>query len=155
MNNAHLSDLTLLSLVTARRTHPHLDRCAFCREQYEALLDLERFEHAPPQESATTRNDHEPLRLAAQSEEEVVDDGPLLRRTWYLDSGNVLLRVFEEDERLVGYLICAPERLARLRLHIAELHRTFVTDKRGRFVIGDCATAIEPMHVTLEELSQD
>jgi hypothetical protein len=64
----------------------------------------------------------------------------------------MLLRIFEEQgERLVAYVICAPERLGRLRFHFSGLPESFVPGPDGRFIVGPADLPVEPMAVTFEE----
>ena len=39
----HFSDVEILTLAQKKVEHDHFKECAFCREQYEFALDLERF----------------------------------------------------------------------------------------------------------------
>lgn len=159
MNGPHLSDIALIALAARRGSHPHIEACAWCREQYEALCALDDFEHAGSGGDASgdesgadpaTIGMNRPFRLAAQSDVEM-DQALVLRQTWYLDEGRVIVRVFEEEKNsLVGYVICAPERLAVLRLRFSGLDASFEPGHDGRFLIGGAEIPIEPMSVTIE-----
>lgn len=147
--SAHLGAARMLELACARQTHPHLDTCAFCREQYEALVDIARL--------VATDSDSEPAvgetgyRLAAESETETHAE-LLPRQTWYLDGGNVLLRVFEErtHDRLVAYVICDPQRLPLLSFRFSGVDGVFHPAHDGSFVIGGSDIDIEPMTVSID-----
>ncbi|MBR9975070.1 MAG: hypothetical protein KFF77_05780, partial [Bacteroidetes bacterium] len=122
----------------------------YCRAQYDALLEMEELEEADA-DAPHGAPGVPAFRLAAQSGIEM-DTRLTLRQTWYLDHGNVLLRVFEEDaERLVAYVLCAPERLSRLRFHFSDIPGVFAPDADGHFAIGPAGLPIEPMTVTFEE----
>lgn len=152
MNGPHLSDIALVVLAASRRRHPHIEVCTYCREQYEALLAMEEFEDAEA-DAPMAGAPGAAFRLAAQSELET-NASLVLRQTWYLDQGNVLLRVFEEHGKgLIAYVLCAPERLHRLRFFFSGLPGTFAADQEGRFAIGPASIAIEPMAVTFDEES--
>jgi hypothetical protein len=146
----HLSAVTLLTLASAQVTHPHLNECAFCREQYDALRDIDTF--AASDSNFGAGRDDMPYRLAAQSESETQAE-LLPRHTWYLDGGNVLLRVFEEQthERLIAWVVCDPQRLPRLRFHFSDIDADFHAEEDGSFIIGSSDIDIEPMTVTFEE----
>jgi hypothetical protein len=146
----HLSAVALLTLASAQVTHPHLNECAFCREQYDALLEIET--HAVSDSSYGPGYDDAPYRLAAQSETDTYVE-LLPRHTWYLDGGNVLLRVFEEQthERLVAWVICDPQRLPQLRFRFSGIDADFHAEEDGSFIIGSSDTDIEPMTVTFVE----
>lgn len=151
MNGPHLSDIALIVLAASRKPHPHLDACAWCREQYEALIAMEDYEEADAETPVDGAGEAPAYRLAAQSDVEM-ESGLVLRQTWYLDHGNVLLRIFEErGERLVAYVICAPERLHRLRFHFSGLPDSYVPGDDGRFIVGPVDLPVEPMTVTFEE----
>jgi hypothetical protein len=151
MNGPHLSDIALVVLAASRKTHPHLSECAYCREQYEALVAMEELEEAEAEIAENPEAAAGRYRLAAQSGMEA-DVGLLPRQTWYLDQGRVLLRVFEEHaERLIGYVICAPERLPGMRIRFSGIEESFVPGPDGSFVIGEAELPIEPMTVTLDE----
>lgn len=153
MNGTHLSDMALVVLAASRKSHPHLDSCSYCREQYQALIEMEEFEADAKTNATDARSGDSRYRLAAQSGAEM-EAGLVLRQTWYLDEGRVLLRIFEEDgTRLIGYLICAPERLPNMRVRFSGLDESFVPAADGSFVIGSAALPVEPMAVTLEEIS--
>lgn len=154
MNEPHLSDIALIVLAARRAPHPHFENCAWCREQYETLIAMENMESEDDAETHSSALNHaatESFRLAAQSDI-VMDADLVLRQTWYLDEGRVLLRVFEETpDRLIGYIICAPERLSGLRIHFSGIAQTFIPAVDGSFLIGASNISIEPMSVTLEE----
>lgn len=153
MNGPHLSDMALVVLAASRKSHPHLDSCAYCREQYTTLIEMEEFEAEADVKPTQMKAEVSRFRLAAQSDVEM-DADLILRQTWYLDEGRVLLRVFEEDgTRLIGYVICAPERLAKLRVRFSGIDKRFVPASDGSFVIGSVSLPVEPMAVTLEEIS--
>ncbi|MCZ7555789.1 MAG: hypothetical protein M5R41_05235 [Bacteroidia bacterium] len=147
--SAHLGTARLLDLANANGTHPHLDNCAFCREQYEALIAIARFV-APDVDSAVA-DGGTGYRLAAHSETETQAE-LLLRQTWYLDGGNVLLRVFEEraHDRLVAYVICDPQRLPLLSFRFSGVDGVFHPAHDGSFVIGGSDIDIEPMTVSID-----
>jgi len=156
MNGPHLSDIALIVLAARRGSHPHIEACAWCREQYEALLALDDMEHA----GSEMRTDGEeagagfagtkhPFHLAAQSAAEM-DQDLVLRQTWYLDEGRVIVRVFEENkEYLVGYVICDPARFAELRLRFSGIDQLFTPAHDGSFRIGSATIPIEPMAVEI------
>ena len=153
MNGTHLSDMALVVLAASRKSHPHLDSCAYCREQYRTLIEMEEFEAEADMKAPDAKTEVARYRLAAQSDVQM-DADLILRQTWYLDEGRLLLRVFEEDgTRLIGYVICAPERLAKLRVRFSGIDKSFVPASDGSFVIGSVALPIEPMAVTIEEIS--
>lgn len=155
MNGSHLTDIALIVLATGRKTHPHLESCTYCREQYDALLEMEELRYSEkdiPGNIAAEPSQTNGFRLAAQSDVGT-DSDLVLRQTWYLDEGRVLLRVFEEEANvLVGYVLCAPERLPSLRFRFSGIDNVFIPSKNGSFVIGDPDIPIEPMAVTFEEL---
>ncbi|MDX9758394.1 MAG: hypothetical protein RBU27_04455 [Bacteroidota bacterium] len=151
MNGMHLTDIAILVLVASGQTHPHLDECAFCREQYEALRRIDEAERDTATSLPEAAEPHAPFRLAAQGMVDAPGDHVALRHTWYLEGGRVILRVLEEqDGRLVGYVICTPERLPSIRIHFSGLDTVYVPSADGSFVIGDVGVAIDAMHVTLE-----
>jgi hypothetical protein len=157
MNGPHLSDIALIVLAARRGSHPHIESCAWCREQYEALLALEDIAQA--EDAAETSGEkaeagfagtNRPFRLAAQNAVEM-DQDLVLRQTWYLDEGSVIVRVFEENkEYLVGYVICDPARLADLRLRFSGIDQLFTPAHDGSFRIGSATIPIEPMAVEIE-----
>lgn len=145
--------MALVVLAASRKSHPHLDSCSYCREQYRALIEMEEFEAEAEDNTSDEGSEVSRYRLAAQSGVEM-GVGLVLRQTWYLDEGRVLLRVFEEDStRLIGYIICAPERLANLRVRFSGIDESFVPASDGSFVIGSVSLPVEPMAVMLEEIS--
>ncbi len=153
MNGPHLSDIALIVLAARRAPHPHIEACAYCREQYEALIAMEDLDEAhsnAPRQDTDDSVSQRPFRLAAQSNVDM-DTEIILRQTWYLDEGRVLLRVFEERSHLlIGYVICAPERLSTLRIRFGGLESVFTPGSDGSFLIGSADIPIEPMQVTIE-----
>lgn len=149
MNGVHLTDIALLVLVASGQTHPHLDECAFCREQYEALIQMDRAARDTTPAVPDGNAPHGSFRLAAQAAVDLPREHVVLRHTWYLAGGQVILRVLEErDGCLVGYVICEPERLATIRIRFSGIDTVFVPGVDGSFVIGN--TAVDAMTVTLE-----
>ena len=152
MKGPHFRHIALVLLAASRKWHPQLEACAYCQAQYQALLEMEELEEADA-DAPHGAPGVQGFRLAAQSGIES-DPRLVLRQTWYLDHGNVLLRVFEEDaERLVAYVLCAPERLSRLHFRFSDLPGEFVADETGHFIIGPAGIPVEPMTVTFEEPS--
>ncbi len=157
MNGPHLSDIALIVLAARRGSHPHIESCAWCREQYEALLAIEDMEQAESETEASGEEasagfagTNRPFRLAAQSSVGM-DQDLVLRQTWYLDEGRVIVRVFEENkEHLVGYVICDPARFAELRLRFSGIDQLFAPAHDGSFRIGSVTIPIEPMAVEIE-----
>ncbi|MFZ1729084.1 MAG: hypothetical protein WBQ23_02650 [Bacteroidota bacterium] len=154
MKEPHLSEIALVVLAARRAPHPHIESCSWCREQYETLITMEDMEGEEDVEEPATAAAHSVngnFRLAAQSNIET-DSALILRQTWYLDEGKVLLRVFEEAPNgLVGYVICESERLHRLRVRFSGITDPFSLNADGSFRIGSSDIPIEPMTVTLEE----
>ncbi len=144
----HLSPARLVSLASGRQTHPHLESCAFCREQYDMLAELDEQQTVETPSGDSTAI---PFRLAAQSfVQEAASQR--LRQTWFLENGNVLIRVFEESahERLVAYVICETDRFAGLRIRFSGIDEVFRPADDGSFIIGGNDIAIEPMTVELD-----
>ncbi len=97
--------------------------------------------HSPPPDR---------FRLAAQGGSEHLEE-LVWRQTWYLEEGQVVIRVVEDTEEalLLGYVLCNPDRLSTLRIRFSGLEQSFLPDPAGRFVIGPASIDIEPMRVQL------
>ncbi len=140
----HISLERLVTLALRGETDPHLSKCSFCREQLAFLRDLEDEVQEDGQFEAPGV-----FRLAAATH---TDSGSLdLRRTWYLEDDQALVRVFEDRMRhlLIGSLLVDPKLYGVVRLRFSGLDREFIPDKDGRFDIGPSGIDIEPMAVTL------
>ncbi|MDT8323372.1 MAG: hypothetical protein RRA94_04600 [Bacteroidota bacterium] len=142
----HISEAELVQLARDGGPHSHCDNCAFCREQLEQLRSM--LQASAPSPGANTMP--KDFRLAAQSTPPV-SEKIRWRQTWYLEDGVVVLRVVEDcrENQLIGYLLCAEDRLAAMRVRFSGIDTSFVPDAEGRFVIGPSSIAIEPMSVQL------
>ena len=151
MIHKHLTDIAIIVLAASGQRHPHFDECAWCREQYDALRDIDETERAGASPLSDAAEPPGAFRLAAQATMDETGERVALRHTWYLEGGRVILRVLEEhDGRLVGYVVCPPERLATIRIRFSGLDTVFVPDEEGSFVIHETGVAIDAMTVTLD-----
>ncbi|MBE0643239.1 MAG: hypothetical protein IH600_04100 [Bacteroidetes bacterium] len=147
---------TLLFFARNGQPSAHLDRCAFCREQFELAVDFlasapEIFQDGEVEagtEEFSYRSTH--YRLAAQS---TTASAPQyrLRRTWYLNNNAVILRVIEDTQRqqLTGFFIAERSEDQHIRIRFDGIDREFVPDANGVFEIGTSSIDIEPMKVIL------
>lgn len=140
----HLPVETLVALSLSGEWDPHVEECAFCREQLEFLRSVERDLAATEGEVSAA-----PFRLAAAS----VPDFPAftLRRTWYLSDREAMVRVFEDEKRqiLVGSLLMDPRLYGQVRVRFSGIGHDFLPDEQGKFDIGPLELDVEPMTVTL------
>jgi hypothetical protein len=145
---AHLDAALLISIAAGKRTHPHIEGCAFCREQVEELRSLAQFE----KQTSDSQQEPDTYRLAAMSMSVAEAQPELrLRHTWYLEEGDILLRVFEDriHDQLLGYIICDTELLSRVRIRFSGIDKEYAASEDGSFSIGPSSIDIEPMHVVL------
>jgi hypothetical protein len=154
--DTHLEMAEILRLAMRGEYNTHFVDCAFCREQYEDALEFEQYQS---EENVTTwdgdrqgNGSPQRYRLAAQDSEESPDKTHL-RRTWYLESGDVILRVMEdtEQEKLYGHLILDPDRYASVVIRFSGIEQDFLPDSSGLFEIGSSSLAVERMDVTMNQ----
>ena len=144
----HIPEPELIQLARTGGAHPHCAECAFCSEQLtqlRSMLGQEQFP-LPGQRPPPDR-----FRLAAQGGAEEIEE-LIWRQTWYFEEGQIVLRVVEDPEEdvLLGYVLCDPERLSTIRVRFSGLETSFLPDPAGRFVIGPPSIDIEPMTVQLQ-----
>lgn len=156
--DAHLRIPEIIRLAMKGEYHTHFLDCAFCREQYEDALHLESFlEGVAEIQSADSTAETPPssYRLAAQSSDDV-SNATYVRRTWYLEDGNVILRVMEDTEKqiLYGHLVIDPERLATSVVRFSGIDMDFSPDDRGLFDIGSTSMEIERMEVAVSRTGE-
>lgn len=152
----HLEIDKILELAMRGDTHEHFAECAFCREQYNDAVELLNFEASALNLSG--RDADEPVewsrqfRLAAQDSDSPATDTHV-RRTWYLESGTVVLRVMEDTERgmLYGHLIIDPSRYPTISIQFSGIDQEFRPDTKGTFLIGSATIEIEKMDASLVE----
>lgn len=152
----HHDLITLLSMARTGRSSPHIDACAFCREQWDLAVDLLASMAALPEFDANAVDNPDPgvvspsYRLAAQTMDSLLPQFRL-RRTWYLKNNSVILRVIEDTRRqlLTGFFIAEHPEDLRLRIRFDGIEREFRPDDNGVFEIGAASIDIEPMKVSL------
>ncbi|MDX9758460.1 MAG: hypothetical protein RBU27_04785 [Bacteroidota bacterium] len=143
-------------MARAGRSSPHLETCAFCREQFELAVDLLAAMATTPEidANATENLDSGVLppsyRLAAQTTDAQLPQFRL-RRTWYLKNNSVILRVIEDTRRqlLTGFFIAEHAEDLQLRVRFDGIEQDFRPDDHGVFEIGAASIDIEPMKVFL------
>lgn len=152
----HLALDLIFHLADSGEHHPHLDTCAHCREQVRAARDFHSFlddrsaaASDPDAQTAPPRRGTHVLRLAAQTLPTAPDT--LVRRTWYVEGMDLLVRVVENraHDRLTGFVITDPTLYPRLTVSFSGLHDDFHPDVNGRFDIGPAEIDIDPMQVEI------
>ena len=145
----HIPEAQLVQLARSGEAHAHLTECVFCREQLEQLREL--FGDEQRSIDAQPGSPERKFRLAAQSAPDIADD-IVWRQTWYLDDGQIVVRVVEDSREgvLIGYLLADPLPEEGLRVRFSDIDAAFVPDADGRFVIGPASIEIEPMLVLIE-----
>ena len=153
--DTHLEIAEIIRLALIGEYHSHFQDCAFCREQYEDALAIDQF--IADEDSGTITSEPAEIlqteyRLAAQSEDEVAEKTHV-RRTWYFEAGETILRVMEDTEKqiLYGHLITAPERLRLIVVHFSGIEEAFRPDENGLFEIGSATLQIEKMEATVSQ----
>jgi hypothetical protein len=151
----HLALDLIFHLADCGEHHPHLDICAHCREQVRAARDFHTFlddrstAAAEPERTALSRRSTHLLRLAAQTIPATSDT--LVRRTWYVDGMDLLVRVVESraKDRLTGFVIAEPSLYSHVTVTFSGLPDAFHPDANGRFDIGPADLDIDPMQVEI------
>jgi hypothetical protein len=151
----HLALDLIFHLADSGEHHPHLDHCAHCREQVRAARDFHTFlddrssAEAEPERTSQTRRGTHVLRLAAQTLPTTADT--LVRRTWYVEGMDLLVRVVESrtKDRLTGFVIAEPSLYPHVTVTFSGLPDAFHPDAHGRFDIGPAELDIDPMQVEI------
>lgn len=152
----HLALDLIFHLADSGEHHPHLDTCAHCREQVRAARDFHSFldDHSTVSPdvdipATSVRRGTPVLRLAAQTLPSAPDT--LVRRTWYVEGMDLLVRVVESraHDRLTGFVITDPTLYPRLTVTFSDLPDAFHPDANGRFDIGPADLDVDPMQVEI------